>query len=97
MFWYNRFYAIDGTSFFLETILIIKLDTWARHWAYTFIIIIIIDVIIIVLAYVEVTIYQNWVCEAVHGVIIKYSTCNGSNDEFEIDYGGLSLKHNIDR
>ena len=97
MFLNNNFHAIDGTSFFPKTIWTIKLDTWARHWAYTFIIIIIIDVIIIVLAYVEVTIYQNWVCEAVHGVNIMYSTCNGSNDEFEIDYGGLSLKHTIDR
>ena len=32
---------------------------------------------------------------AVHGVNIMYSTCNGSNDEFKIDYGGLSLEHTI--
>ena len=34
---------------------------------------------------------------AVHGVNIMYSTCNGSNDEFKIDYGGLSLEHTIDQ
>ena len=33
---------------------------------------------------------------AVHGVKIMYSTCNGSNDKFKIDYDGLSLEDCID-
>ena len=68
-----------------KTILTIKLDTWARHWAYTFII------IIIIVVHGEVTIYQK-LCMAAYSANVMYSTCNGSNDEFKIDYGGLSLK-----